>query len=162
MSARDALMSFSSKQTKKARTNKRKNKRPEQEVVKEIIKWGKQNGFSLDVIEASGGRNAYGAITVKSGYSDISGCDRNGYACYLEVKARGRISTIRPNQYDFLLKKIQYGAFAGCFDNVESLNHIYFNWLNMRENGDIDRAKKYLQKNLYQPKAIREENTIPW
>jgi len=158
MSAHDALMSFSKKQLNKPRTNRKKNKAPEKEMVKQIISWSKSNGMDLDVIEASGGRNQFGNITVKSGYSDISGNDKHGYAMYIEAKAAGKRNTLRANQYVFLLRKIKSGAFAVVADNVQSLSLYYYGWLEFKENGQHERAVKYLIENLYVPKQIRSSD----
>lgn len=165
MSAKDALLSFSKKQIQKNnRQKRRKNKKPEQEMVDSILKWCRKQGMNLDVIEASGGMNKFGSITVKSGYSDISGNDKHGFAVYIEAKASGKRSTLKGHQYEFLKGKIESNAFAMVIDNVEHLASYYFTWLMHKENGQSERAKKYLLDNLFVPKVCREETSddLPW
>lgn len=166
MSVREALEAYSKAQFKKnkPRDKKKKYKKPEQEMVDKILKWCRSQGMDLNVIESSGGSNKYGAVTVKAGYSDISGNDKNGYAVYIEAKAKDRRCTLKGHQYEFLKRKINSGAFAMVIDNVEHLANYYFTWLMHKENNQHDRAKKYLIDNLFVPKVCREETSadLPW
>lgn len=130
----DALQNFYSKELKKdSPSKKRKNKAPEKQVVKAILTWGNDNGFDLDVIEASTFDRYKVSMAhdtkVVAGYSDISGNDRFGLACYIEVKAPGRRSTLRESQRFFLERKISSGAFACVTDNISHLHNLYHQWL---------------------------------
>ena len=121
-----ALNKYSSKQIKS--TNKpmrKKNTKPEKEVEKAVTRWLKDNGFSCNVVDSkavystSSGRYMNGKTDM--GFSDIVGCTPNGLAVYIELKAKGKRSTLKIHQYDFLLNKINHGAFAVCVDSVDCL-----------------------------------------
>ena len=114
----------------------RKNKQPEKEVVKEICAWLKANNFSYNIVEASTFDARTGkqtSWTVKSGFSDIMACDRHGLACYVEVKADGKLRTLKDHQREFLIDKINHNAFAGVFDSVDRLSEIYSEYKKIRE-----------------------------
>lgn len=112
---------------------KRKNKSPEKKVVKDILEWGKKYGLDLDVIEASGYDRIKKAMVhdtkIDPGYPDISGNDRFGLAVYIEAKAKGRRSSLRDHQRQFLMRKINSGAFACVADSAEYVHELYHKWL---------------------------------
>lgn len=149
-----AVKKNSRKYIKKARTTKRtKNQKPEKQVEKYCLVWLRKNGFDVDIIEAGGGFNAYGAVTVKSGYVDCSGNDRHGYAVYIEFKAPKRLSTLRENQRDFLERKINSGAFACVVDSACLLEDIYAEWFNT----DLPEKKNYLLSKLPRRKTRTDD-----
>lgn len=136
MSVKDALEKFSqkdaSKWAKKTKPSK-KNKKPEKEVEREVMQWLDSHGFSCHVVEskavysAAAGRYVRGQTV--QGFPDIVGCDPNGIAVFIELKAKGRRSTIKEHQTEFLKKKLRMGAFALCCDSASYLASAYNNYM---------------------------------
>jgi len=123
----------------------KRNKAPERDLTqKPCMKWMRDHKMDVELIEASGGVNQFGGIAVKNGYSDCSGCDRFGYAVYVEFKAPGKIKTLRPQQRDFLEKKIRSNAFAIVTDSIERLDELYNAWVVRRQCYDFKRAQELL------------------
>lgn len=113
---------------------KRKNKAPEKQVVKDILEWGKEYGFSLDVVEASTFDRTRVSMVhdtkVVAGFSDIVGCTpKFGFACYIEAKAPKSRARLKEHQRAFLEKKINAGAFACVTDSIEHLHNLYHQWI---------------------------------
>lgn len=97
------------------------------------MQWLKDNDFSCHVIEAKATYNpkagAYVSAPVIAGMPDVIGCTPDGSACFIELKAPGRLNTLKPHQRAFLLKKLEYGCFAVVVDSVELLSKLYSEWL---------------------------------
>jgi hypothetical protein len=143
MSARDALLKYHARQLGTARKKRKKNKKPEQQVVDEIHKWLKKHGFDCNTVEAKATWSEggfYKSSTVAPGFSDIAGNDRNGFAVFIEAKAPGKRSTLRPSQREFLLRKIKTNCFAVVADSVGFLSTAYDEWCNLGG----EEAQKYL------------------
>lgn len=145
MSVRDALLKYNAKQIRKGcRTPKKRNKKPEQTVVKSMLEWAGHNGWSLHKVEskavysASAGRYLRGQTI--AGLSDLVGNDNVGQAAYVEAKAPGKRSTLRPGQAIFLKEKIRTNCFAICADSVEFLSNSYKIWQAL----DTVKRQKYL------------------
>ena len=108
---------------------RRKNGKPEKEIEKEVLAWCRNRGWDVNVIEAkstyseSAGR--YIAQSVAPGFSDIAGNTQVGLAVYIELKAPGKLSTIRQQQREFLLRKIGQGCFAVCVDSVSRIETLW-------------------------------------
>lgn len=127
-----AVDNWSIKQLKKDSPSllpKKKNKTPEADFLKKLKKHIEENhGWSLDVIDSKGQfsedaqRYVYGKT--RSGYSDMSGNMLNGLASYLEVKAPGKRSTLREDQMNFLIEKINSNCFAIVTDSIEHFEMI--------------------------------------
>lgn len=137
-STKDALDRYYAKQAKiidrEMNPDKRKRyKAPEKKAVREILDWAAEYGFDLDVIEASKYDRHMQSMgeedKVPVGFSDLCGVDRFGFACYIEVKANGRRSTVRPHQLDFLIRKIKSGAFACVADSAKYAHELYHRWI---------------------------------
>lgn len=137
---KDALHKFFERDWKKQQAEIRRDNgqtkprgAPEKKVVKDVLDWGKKYGFSLDVIEASGFDRVKMAMVhdtkIDPGYSDLSGNDRMGLSCYIECKAKGRRSQLKDHQREFLIRKINSGAFACVTDSVDFLHNLYHQWL---------------------------------
>lgn len=132
MSAKRALEKYSQRQLdlqERLSRPRRKNKKPELAVQKEIMAWLKANGFLVNVIEAKAvfcpqaGKFLKGQTD--AGVSDIVGCSSDGIATAIEVKAPGRRATLKPHQREFLEKRIMAGAFAACVDSVDCLKQVW-------------------------------------
>jgi len=130
-----------------------KNASPERDLVKnELIPWFKKNGFSMSVIESkatfSQSSQKYTGSPANPGTPDLIGCDSKGMGCFVEAKAKGRLSTVRELQRIFLLEKINRGAFAIVTDSVARTESLYKGFL---ERDPVNR-KIYLTENLPRPK----------
>lgn len=169
MGAKKALLNFSRRASgvKKQRQKKAKNERPEKQVEKEVLAWCEDAGFDVSVVESkavfsrAAGRYLRGQAS--PGFSDLAGITPDGTGCFIELKAKGRINTIRRSQVDFLLRKIRKGAFAVCVDDAVSLGNIYRSWIELIKQSD-EEAKKYLIMIL--PKAHLadddSDNELSW
>ena len=128
----DALEKGIKRQSKQLDTSAKRGtyKKPEKITEKECMAWCRKQGFSMEIIDASGAyKNAYGAIPVKAGFSDSVGVMSNGTAVFLEWKARDRRSQAKDHQIAFLKEKIEHNAFAAVVDSVEYLEWLYHQWL---------------------------------
>lgn len=103
----------------------RKNKKPEEEVNKDLKKWFKENDFSMHRVESkatfSKALGRYSSSETEAGFSDWAGCTPSGLGSFIEAKANGKRSTLKPHQRAFLVDKINHGAFAVCVDSVGCL-----------------------------------------
>ena len=135
--ARRALNKFFGKQAAKLDREmngpKVKKGRPEFELtVKPVKKWADECGWSVDIVESravyshDAGRYLDGQTV--EGFPDIVGCDITGHALYIECKAPGNWRGLKPHQREFLIKKIERGAFAACVDSVKRLAETYGAW----------------------------------
>jgi hypothetical protein len=110
----------------------RKNQKPEKELEREAMKWLRANGFDCTVVESkstfSKQKNRFISQSAAPGTCDIVGNDPTGRAVFIELKAKGRIGTLRENQRNFLERKIRTGCFAVVVDSVESLQQFYNVW----------------------------------
>lgn len=137
----------------------KKNKSPEAEVVKDLkrfFKYKHPDFFDIHVIEAKAnysektGRYMHGAVA--PGYPDMSGNDKFGNALFIEVKAKGKLSTLRPDQYFFLTRKIELNCFAVCVDSVDMFIQVYKTWLSL----ESTQRQQYLLSQLKPNKKLRE------
>lgn len=126
---RKAVEKFTIKHSRKSSSIKRKNLKPEKEVQIACVTWMRSLGWDVSIIESKAtydhksGR--YISQSVKAGYSDCSGNTNHGLSIYIEFKAPGRLSTLRFNQREFLLKKIESGCFAVCVDGTSLLKTLW-------------------------------------
>ena len=104
---------------------KKKKEKPEKEVERKVLEWCRAQGWSINVVESKSVWNEkagrYISQSVIPGHSDLSGNTDLGQAVFIELKAPGRLGTIRPLQREFLLGKIGTGCFAVCVDSVDRL-----------------------------------------
>ena len=98
----------------------------------ELKKYLSGLGWDITIIEAKAnyseesGRYTHGAVA--SGYPDLSGDMPGGLAVYIETKAPGKRSTIRPAQHAFLIRKISNGCFAICCDSIVYFDRVFSEW----------------------------------
>lgn len=130
----DALNKHALSQMPKTPKSGRRNKNqsPEKLVQNECLHWLRLQGFAVHVIDSKAtyslSSQTYRSSTVKPGFSDLVGCDNNGIFLAIELKAKGKLSTLKPHQRQFLEEKIKRGAFAVCVDSVDLLKTLYRNW----------------------------------
>jgi hypothetical protein len=123
----DAITKHHAK-TAKRKGVKKKNGKPEQLVVKAVMEWGKRVGCDLHIVESkavySKAAGRYLHTQTSESLPDIIG-NWKDLSLWIEVKAKGRRSTLKPHQKDFLERKIQQGCFAVCVDDVQDLDLIF-------------------------------------
>jgi len=126
MSAQQALDKYYRKILAENVGSKRtKNGQPEKNLEKEVFIWLAAHGFSLHTVESkavfSKRLGRYLKSQAVAGFSDLVGVSPTGLGCFIELKAPGRLSTLRPAQRAFLAQKIECGAFAVVVDSVDRL-----------------------------------------
>ena len=145
---RDAIkLSVQRHAKKQLRTPRTKaNGKPEKAVEKACMDWLRNNGFSVNVVESKAVYNAQAGRYLKGqtdqGFSDAVGCHNSGLAVFIEFKAPGRLSTLRPSQKAFLRDKIDFGAFACVVDGPERLEQIWKEFEKERQSGVNNAASK--------------------
>lgn len=159
MSAKDALLKYHQRQLKSTkRTPRKKNKKPEKVVEKDCLDWLDKHGFSINVVESkavySKAAGNYIRGQTVAGFPDLVGNDKDGHAVFIELKAPGKRSTIRPAQVDFLLNKIKTNCFAVCVDSVAYLSTAYALWSEL----EGENAKEYLHSLL--PKKRKDDSPL--
>ncbi len=131
-----------------SRSPKRKNEKPEKIVERAVMAWCKKHGLDLSIVECKGVYNAktntYLHGMTEPGYSDLSGNNKLGMAAYVELKAKGKRSTLRLRQEEFLVRKIKAGCFAVVVDSEMLLHEYYYRWLQLRNENKLVEAQRYL------------------
>lgn len=134
-----------------------RNEKPEKLVEMACMEWLKENNFSCDVVESkaifSRKANRYLRGNAPIGFSDIVGCDANGVAVFIELKAFGKRNNISDEQKAFLIKKIMRGAFACCTDSVDYLSKLYRVWYDHKLLGNSEQGKRWLLHHLSDSKS---------
>lgn len=112
---------------------KKSNGSPEGKLVLELKRHLQSLGWSMSVIESKAVYNKeagrYMSGKAEIGYPDLSGNTPDGIAVFIEVKAKGRRGAIRPDQREFLLKKIETNCFAICTDSIEHIDRVFNEWV---------------------------------
>lgn len=123
---------------------RKKNTKPEKEVERHVLEWLRVNNFDVNIVESKAVFNPkigrYLSSMSTPGMSDVIGNDRNGKAVYIELKAKGKINTLRENQFEFLKRKILTNCFAVVIDDVEKLSKYYNHWISL----SIQAGREYL------------------
>lgn len=133
---------------------KRKHSRPEKLVEKACLEWMRNQGWSIQIIESKATYNPKGFWTnqaAKAGTADCLGTTNEGISVAVEFKAKGKLKTFNKEtnkrQIDYIIEKINHGAFATVTDSVDRLKEIYDEWYKIRRIS-FDESKKYLKKML--------------
>jgi hypothetical protein len=109
---------------------KRKNAKPEKLVEKEVLDWCRSRGWFVNVIESKSTFSAksgrYTGTAAAAGHVDITGVDDKGVFVAIELKAPGKLKTLRPAQYKFLVEVINRNGFGVCVDSCAMLSEIYY------------------------------------
>lgn len=132
---------------------KTKNQTPEKDVERECLTYLRSIGCDVCVVESKATYTQggfYRSQTVKSGFSDIVGCDPNGIYLAIELKAPKRRATLKPHQREFLVEKIKRGAFGVCVDSADLLRDLYQKWNCIAG----EPAKKFLLDQLPNDKTL--------
>lgn len=159
-STRRALEAYSKKQLPKKKRAK-KNKSPEKEVEKKIMALLKRYDFDCFVVDSKahmGANGAYYAQSAKSGCSDIVGVAPNGLGVFIELKAPGRLKTVKDHQLMFLEGKIKRGAFGAVIDSEELFLRLWETFMSYRKNSKAE-GYQYLISEL--PRPVPKEDNSP-
>lgn len=142
---------------------KRHNEKPEKDVEKACMKWMREQGFSVQVIESKATYSPKAGTWLqqgaKQGTADCIGNTGDGTAVCIEFKAPKKLSTLKYNQRQFLVDKINTGVFAIVTDSVERLQIIYARWLELRIQS-VWGAKSYLLSMLPEEKKSKEPTEL--
>jgi hypothetical protein len=152
-----AIKKYVEKNTESTKKH-RKNDKPEKRVEKAVMAWCKEHNWYCNVIEAKATFNEklgrYIGGMAKAGHVDISGTTNMGIACFIELKAPGKLSTLRPNQYDFLIECINRNAFGVCVDSAELLEQVYVEYLARAD------KKEFLISLLKRPASMDDDRPL--
>lgn len=106
---------------------------PEKLVEKEVLAYCSEMGWFVSVVDSSAVYSAkiggYKRGMAKKGFPDIIGCDASGRMVAIELKAKGKLSTVRPEQKLFLDRASSNGAFACVVDCAELLHSLYIKFI---------------------------------
>jgi len=133
-STKKALDNYLKKQLKSDMQTiyKKPNGQPEKEFVKILMKYLEQQGFSCHVVESKAvwnpKANRYISGQAEKGFPDICGCGPEGQSVWIEAKAQDRRNTLRPEQREFLEKKLEMGCFAIVCDKIEFFDFAWKKW----------------------------------
>lgn len=150
----DAINRSSIKQLKLLNP-KRKNQKPEKLVETECLLWMRDQSWDVDIYESKATYNPmigrYVSQSMKAGVCDCMGMSSDGFAVYIEFKAKGKLSSFSKDsnerQREFLISKINFGAFACVVDSAQLLEAYYIQWLKRRA-VDVADAKEFLFEKL--------------
>lgn len=135
-----------------------RNKRlkPEKIVERHVRIWAAQKGWMLNVFDSKKQRNSKGIFAKSNaaevGTPDLIGCDTEGHAVYIELKAPGKEGVLRLKQRMFLDLAIEHNCFACVTSDTKELEQIYAGWLICRDISEKD-AREFLRDNL--PKKVK-------
>ncbi len=124
--------------------------KPEKQVEEDILDYlDKCTNIKVDVIDSKATFSQASQSYRKSksapeGFPDLVGNDEHGRAFYIELKAKGKLSTLSPLQRKFLEEKIQQNCFAAVVDSSSLFEKIYLDWLASEKDSDI--LMEYLPK----------------
>lgn len=159
-STREAIFKYHQKQLNQGVTRepKRKNKKPEKNVEKAILEWGKDLGNHLHVVDSSSydpifGRK--GLAKAERGFSDIVGNTCEGLALYIELKAKDQRSRLSEFQRLFLENKIDQYCFAVVVDSRARIEQYWKGFWSLK---DLDDRKSYLRDCLPKKRKSRNED----
>lgn len=131
---------------------KRHNKSPEKDLQQDVVKWLRSIGWDVSVVESKSTfslkQGRYIGQAAAPGFCDIVGNDPEGRAVFIEMKAPGRRNTLRDNQREFLIRKINSGCYAVVADSQLYIHQTYHQWLHTND------KPKYLLSLLPDEKPI--------
>jgi hypothetical protein len=149
-----AVLSHSARQLKSL-SPKRKNMKPEKLVETECLLWMRSQGWDVSIYESKATYNPaagrYISSSMRAGTADCMGTTNQGIAVFIEFKAKGKLSTFGNSrnfrQQEFLISKINHGAFSCVVDSVDILKAYYIQWMKIRDE-NTEAAKQFLFINL--------------
>ena len=125
---------------------RKKNLKPEKYIEKLVIAWCHKRSWFINVIESKAVYNIrakrylYGMA--KKGHVDLVGSTDKGQYVAIELKAKGKLSTLRIEQWKFLYTTISKGGFGVVVDSDQMLDEL---WQSYQQASD---KKKFLFETL--------------
>ena len=145
---RNAIAEFSKKSLKQKQGPHRKNGSPEKDVEKACLVLMRAWGWSVEIYESKATydprRGVWRQQAMKAGTLDCMCVTNFGVAVAIEFKAPGKLSTLRYNQREFLVNRINQYAFAAVVDSPEILEVYRNKWESLRKEGFLDASRDYL------------------
>lgn len=145
---RNAIAEYTKKTQAKQKGPSRRNGKPEKEVEGECLALMRSWGWDVEIYEAKATydprQGRWRQQAMKVGTVDCMGVTGMGIAVAIEFKAPGKLSTLRYNQREFLVNRIQQYAFAAVVDSADLLKTYRNEWESLRKNGNIDLGRDYL------------------
>lgn len=127
-----AIENYIEKETKPVKVSVSPRGKPEKEFVKALYSYLIGKGWSIDIVDSAAVYSKSAGMYLNSmarvGMSDIVGNMPNGIAVYIEAKAPGRRSTVRPDQREFLIGKINTNCFAIVCDSIGYFDMAFEAW----------------------------------
>jgi hypothetical protein len=110
---------------------------PEKILEQEFLLCLHALGFWVCVYESkaqwSGAAQRFCRQVLPKGHPDLLAVSAEGYPCAIELKAPGKRSTIRADQYTFLQNLISHNVFAVCCDNVDDFESWFRQWISLED-----------------------------
>lgn len=137
--------------------------KPEKQVEQAVHWWACRNDIWLNVYDSKGsyseakGRYSKNLGLVK-GHPDFAGYHKSGLAVVIELKAEGKLNNTSLEQYQYLVRCLDYNVFAVVADSVERVDYLWTEWNNLRKNQDPKTASQFLLNEL--PKKITHGGRI--
>lgn len=132
-------------------------KRPESRIEFLVIAVARQLGLWIHKTDSQKHMTKFGSMSRRgncpSGWPDLTGPGYLGQFCGIEVKATGKLNTLRPSQKTMLLTLIQKDCFACVVDRPQSLVAIYTDYRAIQ--GSAAR-QEYLMNLVLNPQKIFE------
>ena len=133
-----------------------RNAKPEKLVELAVRNWCAKSGWFVKVFDSKAVFSARVGIykanpNIQMGCPDLLGCTNDGHFVCIELKAPGKESICRKDQYLFLKDAIKSGAFACVISSSERLSEIYSEWGRLRTESQ-ELSQKFLIESL--PKKI--------
>lgn len=123
------------------------------------MEWGKNQGLFLHVVDSSSYDpilRRKGMSRAASGFPDIVGNTLSGRILWIELKAKGRCSSLREAQRHFLEKKIQQNCFAVVVDSAERLAQYWKGYNSLKSDQE---KQAYLFDCLPKQRVARDHNS---
>lgn len=145
---KDIVLKQHARDARRTTRKRRQNSKPEQLVVNAILDWAKSKHMDLQVVESkaiysvSAGRYLH-SMTSES-MPDLIG-NFNELSVWIEVKAAGRIKTLKEHQRAFLARKASAGCFACVADSVEMVNYHFSTFNKLSREEGITYLMNYLE-----------------
>jgi len=109
------------------------NKKPEKLVEFAVLAYCKDVGWSVDVVDSkasfSKAAGVYKKNVTAAGFPDIVGNLPSGIAVFIELKAKGKLKTLKSHQRMFLEEKLESNCFAAVVDSAELLHNLNIGYL---------------------------------
>ena len=144
----NSILKAADKTLKLLKGPSRRNAHPEKDVEKACVQLMRSWNWVVQIIESKACYNPsvgrWIGQSAKQGTSDCLGVTSTGVAVAIEFKADGKLSTLRENQREFLIERINQYSFAVVVDSPGLLEEYRNRWEFLRKTGNLDTSRDYL------------------